>query len=143
MPQQARAADAQHTPDQQAGRRYQQEQRRVARHRAERGLAVEEDRRDRDAHQPGLGVDQLQASALDQALAPVDAAESRQFVEADGLVKVGASVSEGQVLVQVKTVAGLMPAARANGTGKVTEVYVQAGQNLTSGQAVAAISVGR
>ena len=64
-------------------------------------------------------------------------------VAADGLVKVGASVSEGQVLVQVKTVAGLMPAACANGTGKVTEVYVQAGQNLTSGQAVAAISVGR
>jgi pyruvate carboxylase len=64
-------------------------------------------------------------------------------VVADNLVKVGASVSEGQVLVQVKTVAGVMPAARANATGKVTEVYVSAGQSITSGQAVATISVGK
>src|SRR5574344_396002 len=62
-------------------------------------------------------------------------------VAADGLVQTGATVTEGQVLVQVKTVAGLMPAARANGNGKVTAVYVTAGQNITSGQEVAAISV--
>lgn len=61
-------------------------------------------------------------------------------VAADGLVQVGAAVSEGQVLVQVKTVAGLMPAARSNASGKVTAVYVAAGDHLASGQAVAEIS---
>jgi multidrug efflux pump subunit AcrA (membrane-fusion protein) len=64
-------------------------------------------------------------------------------VAADGLVQAGTTVTEGQVLVQVKTVAGLMPAARANGSGKVTAVYVSAGQNITSGQEVAAISVSK
>ena len=64
-------------------------------------------------------------------------------VAAEGLVKAGTTVSEGQVLVQVETVAGLMPAARANGTGKVTEVYVTVGQRITSGQVVAAISVNK
>lgn len=61
-------------------------------------------------------------------------------VAADGLVQVGAAVSEGQVLVQVKTVVGLIPAARANAAGKVTAVYVAAGDHLTSGQAVAEIT---
>ena len=61
-------------------------------------------------------------------------------VTADGLVAPGASVSEGQVLVNVKTVAGPMPAARANVAGTVNSVLVTAGQNITSGQTVAEIT---
>ena len=41
-------------------------------------------------------------------------------VLADGLAAVGMQVSEGQVLVKVKTIAGPAPAARANIAGKVT-----------------------
>lgn len=62
-------------------------------------------------------------------------------VAADGLVQAGASVSEGQVLVNVKTIAGLMPAARATASGKVASVLVTPGQTVTSGQAVVIISV--
>ena len=61
-------------------------------------------------------------------------------VAAEGLVSPGTSVSEGQVLVNVKTIAGPMPAARANVSGTVSAVLVKAGQSITSGQTVAEIS---
>lgn len=60
-------------------------------------------------------------------------------VAADGLAVVGMTVSEGQSLVQVKTVAGLAVAARANCSGKVTAVAVKPGGVITAGQMVVQI----
>ena len=59
---------------------------------------------------------------------------------ADGLVQVGQTVQQGDVLVKVKTVAGAMPASRATVGGKVTAVFVTAGAKVTSGEAVAEIT---
>lgn len=56
-------------------------------------------------------------------------------VQADGLVKAGQSVSQGDVLVKVKTIMGAAPAARAT----VKAVYVTAGQQIAGGQIVAEI----
>lgn len=56
-------------------------------------------------------------------------------VQADGLVKVGQSVRQGDVLVKVKTIMGASPAARAT----VKTVYVTAGQQISGGQTVAEI----
>lgn len=61
-------------------------------------------------------------------------------VLADGLAAVGMQVSEGQVLVKVKTIAGLAPAARANIAGKVTAVLVKPGDNISNGQTVVRIA---
>lgn len=58
----------------------------------------------------------------------------------DGLVQVGQTVRQGDVLVKVKTVAGAMPASRATIAGRVTAVFVTAGAQVTSGQAVAEIT---
>lgn len=60
-------------------------------------------------------------------------------VQADGLVKAGQSVSQGDVLVKVKTIMGASPAARATVTGTVKTVYVTAGQQISGGQTVAEI----
>ena len=60
-------------------------------------------------------------------------------VQADGLVKVGQSVRQGDVLVKVKTIMGASPAARATVTGTVKAVYVTAGQQIAGGQIVAEI----
>lgn len=59
---------------------------------------------------------------------------------ADGLTAVGMQVSEGQVLVKVKTIAGPAPAARANIAGKVTAVLVKPGDNISNGQTVVRIA---
>ena len=61
-------------------------------------------------------------------------------VLADGLAAVGMQVSEGQVLVKVKTIAGPAPAARANIAGKVTAVLVKPGDNISNGQTVVRIA---
>lgn len=61
-------------------------------------------------------------------------------VVADSLVQQGQSVSEGQILVKVNTIAGAMPAARATVSGTISRVLVVAGQNIASGQAVAEIT---
>lgn len=61
-------------------------------------------------------------------------------VVSDGLVTAGTSVSEGQVLVKVKTIAGTAPAARANCNGKVASVNVSPGSKISAGQVVATIS---
>ncbi len=55
------------------------------------------------------------------------------------VVSVGSSVSEGTVLVSVKTLAGSAPAARANCSGKVVSVTVQPGSQVSAGQVVAEI----
>ena len=60
-------------------------------------------------------------------------------VLADGLATVGMQVSEGQVLVKVKTIAGPAPAARAN-AGKVTAVLVKPGDNISNGQTVVRVA---
>lgn len=61
-------------------------------------------------------------------------------VLADGLATVGMQVSEGQVLVKVKTIAGPAPAARTNVSGKVTAVLVKPGDNITNGQTVVRVA---
>ena len=60
-------------------------------------------------------------------------------VVADGLVTVGTSVKEGQVLVMVKTFAGNAPAARASIDGTVAEVMVVPGPAITGGHIVVTI----
>ena len=60
-------------------------------------------------------------------------------VQAEGLVRVGQTVRQGDVLVQVKTLMGAMPASRATVSGTVKSVSVQAGQTISGGQAVAEI----
>jgi len=54
-------------------------------------------------------------------------------------VSTGAKVSEGAVLVQVKTIAGTAPAARANCNGTVVAVSVAPGSSVSAGQVVAQI----
>lgn len=60
-------------------------------------------------------------------------------VQAEGLVRVGQTVRQGDVLVQVKTLMGAMPASRATVSSTVKSVSVQAGQTISGGQAVAEI----
>jgi biotin carboxyl carrier protein len=57
----------------------------------------------------------------------------------EGLVSTGMMVSEGQVLVKVKTIAGSAAAARANCSGKVVSVSVSPGSSIVAGQVVANI----
>ncbi len=64
-------------------------------------------------------------------------------VSANNLVKTGAVVKEGQVLVYINSVAGPAPAARANTDGTVLEVLVAPGDKIVSGQAVAKIQSAR
>jgi biotin carboxyl carrier protein len=53
-------------------------------------------------------------------------------------IATGTRVSEGTVLVKVKTLAGSAPAARANCSGTVVSV-VSNGANISAGQTVAQI----
>ena len=55
------------------------------------------------------------------------------------VVSVGTKVSEGSVLVTVKTLAGSSPAARSNCNGTVTSVSVSPGSNISAGQVVAQV----
>ena len=57
----------------------------------------------------------------------------------EGLVAVGTTVKEGQVLVMVRTFAGNAPAARASVDGTVVEVLVAPGVCIKAGQVVAKI----
>ena len=62
-------------------------------------------------------------------------------VVADGLVTECAVVKQGDVLVNVKSLAGSnIAAARATTSGHVTQVLVQPGQNIVPQQVVAKIS---
>lgn len=54
-------------------------------------------------------------------------------------MNVGAQVTEGAVLVTVKTLAGTAPAARANCSGKVVSVSVAPGGQVSADQVVAEI----
>lgn len=60
-------------------------------------------------------------------------------VVSEGLVTPGTVVSEGSVLVNVQTIAGPMPTARATSNGVVKEVLVKAGETIRSGDVVARI----
>ncbi len=55
------------------------------------------------------------------------------------VVSTGARVSEGSVLVTVKTLAGSSPAARSNCSGTVVSVSVSPGSNISAGQVVAQV----
>ena len=55
------------------------------------------------------------------------------------VVSTGARVSEGSVLVTVKTLAGSSPAARSNCNGTVVSVSVSPGSNISAGQVVAQV----
>ena len=55
------------------------------------------------------------------------------------VVSTGTRVSEGTVLVTVKTLAGSSPAARSNCNGTVVSVSVSPGSNISAGQVVAQV----
>jgi Acetyl/propionyl-CoA carboxylase, alpha subunit len=57
-------------------------------------------------------------------------------VSAQGLVSVGMTVSEGDVLVNVGTIAGIAPTSRSKVTGVVTEVLVAPGEAVKTGQVI-------
>lgn len=61
-------------------------------------------------------------------------------VLSDDLATVGMSVTKGQIIVKVKTIAGPAPAARANVSGKVTAVLVNPGDTITNGQTVVRVA---
>ena len=56
-----------------------------------------------------------------------------------GLVTVGSMVKEGDVLVNVETMAGVAPTSRSKVNGVVTEVLVTPGTVVKSGQIVVRI----
>jgi biotin carboxyl carrier protein len=60
-------------------------------------------------------------------------------VVSQGLVTPGTVVREGNVLVNVQTLAGPMPTARATSDGVVREVLVKAGETIRSGDVVARV----
>ena len=60
-------------------------------------------------------------------------------VMSQGLVNVGQTVRQGDVLVMVDTIAGPAPASRYNVNGKVTEVLVKSGDIIRVGQIVARV----
>jgi len=61
-------------------------------------------------------------------------------VSANQLAVAGQTVEEGDTLVMVNSIAGLVPAARANINGKVSAVLVKAGDKIQNGQVVAEIT---
>lgn len=62
-------------------------------------------------------------------------------VAAEGLVQEGTAVQQGDVLVNVKSLAGgNIAAARATVSGRVVEVFVTPGQKIDAQQVVAKIS---
>lgn len=62
-------------------------------------------------------------------------------VVAEGLVREGAQVQQGDVLVKVKSLAGgSIAAARATTSGKVAQVMVKPGDKIAAQQVVAKIS---
>lgn len=56
------------------------------------------------------------------------------MVTSESLIKVGAMVKEGDVLVKVKTLVGCMPAVRSNCNGKVVKNLARAGMQVNVGQ---------
>lgn len=60
-------------------------------------------------------------------------------VATQGLVKTGDAVKEGQILVNVDTVAGIAPTARSKTAGIVKEVLVVPGDSVRTGQVVVRI----
>lgn len=60
----------------------------------------------------------------------------RGMVLAEGLPTIGQEVKEGQVLLYVNSINGKMPAVRANISGKVVEVLVRPGEDVSPGQVV-------
>lgn len=60
-------------------------------------------------------------------------------VNSKGLVQQGAAVKEGQVLLSVETIAGIVPASRATVDGTVIEVLVKPGDSIKNGQVVVKI----
>jgi biotin carboxyl carrier protein len=55
------------------------------------------------------------------------------------VVSTGTKVTEGSVLVTVKTLAGSSPAVRSNCSGTVVSVSVSPGSNISAGQVVAQV----
>jgi len=60
-------------------------------------------------------------------------------VASEGLVQVGQLVSEGDVLVNVQSFAGLSPTARATVDGQVMQVLVSPGQQVQTDMVVVKI----
>jgi biotin carboxyl carrier protein len=63
-------------------------------------------------------------------------------VTAQDLIPVGTHVRQGDILVQVETITGAQPAARATADGVVSRVLVRPGDNIGVGDVVARIEVG-
>ncbi len=77
------------------------------------------------------------------AAASIDQTSSLNgVVLADSLVKPGDSVTEGQVLVKVSTIAGPAVASRATIDGRVESVLVQPGQTVKAGQVLVRLTNG-
>lgn len=80
-----------------------------------------------------LGTWAMAAGSIDQK-----AVLSGQVI-AKGLVVPGTMVHEGDILVQVETIAGAAPAVRATVDGKIREVLVGPGDNINTGDVVVRI----
>lgn len=57
----------------------------------------------------------------------------------DSVVPVGTTVAEGDVLLTAESLAGPMPAARANSSGTVKSVTIQPGSAVTQGTVVVVV----
>ena len=57
----------------------------------------------------------------------------------DSVVPVGTTVAEGDVLLTVESLAGPMPAARANSSGTVKSDTIQPGSAVTQGTVVVVV----
>lgn len=60
-------------------------------------------------------------------------------VLANGLTAAGAQVREGDILVNVESITGSAPAARANCDGRIAEVLVKPGDSVRTGDVLVRI----
>ncbi len=88
---------------------------------------------------------QIAAALLAALMLAGGTAEARELVEqravisgtVQSVVTAGASVAEGDVLAEVDTLAGPVPAAKASADGMVREVRAEKGQDVRRGDVIA------
>ena len=82
---------------------------------------------------------QIAAALLAALMLAGGTAEARELVEQRAVISgtVQASVAEGDVLAEVDTLAGPVPAAKASADGMVREVRAEKGQDVRRGDVIA------